>query len=60
LLTVGLVVRTENERLKTVGSRLKGSNDLRRDPDRIKCPDIGDLEGWQPGKFWRRTASWGV
>lgn len=43
LLAVGLVMRTENEQLKTVGPRLKGSNDLGRDPDRITCPDIGDL-----------------
>jgi hypothetical protein len=36
-------MRTKNEQLKTVGACLKGSDDLGRDPDRIKCSDIGDL-----------------
>jgi hypothetical protein len=43
LLTVGFVVRTENEQLKPVGACFKGSDDLGCDPDRIKCSDIGDL-----------------
>jgi hypothetical protein len=43
LLTVGVVVRTEHEQLKTVGACLKGSDDLGREPDRIECPDIRDL-----------------
>ena len=36
-------MRAENEKLKTIGACLKGTNDLRRNPDRVKPPDIGDL-----------------
>jgi hypothetical protein len=43
LLTVGFVMRTENEKLKSVGACLKGTDDLRRNPDRVKHADIGDL-----------------
>jgi hypothetical protein len=43
LLTVGFVMRTENEKLKTIGACLKGADDLRRNPDRVKHPDISDL-----------------
>jgi hypothetical protein len=43
LLTVGFVMWTENEKLKTIGACLKGADDLRRNPDRVKHPDIGDL-----------------
>jgi hypothetical protein len=42
-LTVGFVMRTENEKLKTIGACLEGADDLRRNPDRVKHPDIGDL-----------------
>jgi hypothetical protein len=42
LLTVGFVMRTENEKLKTIGACLKGADDLRRNPDRVKHPDIRD------------------
>ena len=43
LLTVGFVMRAKNEKLKTVRACLKGADDLRRNPDRVKRPDIGDL-----------------
>jgi hypothetical protein len=43
LFTVAFVMRTEDEQLKTVGACLKGPDDLRGDPDRVKLPDIGDL-----------------
>jgi hypothetical protein len=43
LLTVGLVMWTEDEKLKTIWTCLKCANDLRRNPDRVKRPDIGDL-----------------
>jgi hypothetical protein len=43
LLTVGFVMRTENEKLKTIGACLKGADDLRRDPDRVEHPDVADL-----------------
>jgi len=43
LLAVGFVVRTESEELKTIGACLKGADDLRRDADRVKRPDVGDL-----------------
>jgi hypothetical protein len=43
LLTVGFAMRTENEKLKTIGACLKGADDLRGNPDRVKHPDIGDL-----------------
>ena len=43
LLTVGFVMRAKNEKLKTVRACLKGADDLRRNPDRVKHADIGDL-----------------
>jgi hypothetical protein len=43
LLTVGFVMWTEHEKLKTMGPRLKGADDLGRNPDRVKHPDVGDL-----------------
>lgn len=43
LLTVGFVMRAENEKLQTIGACLKGADDLRRNPDRVKHPDIRDL-----------------
>jgi hypothetical protein len=43
LFTVGFVMRTENEKLKTIGAGLKRADDLGRNPDRVKPPDIGDL-----------------
>jgi hypothetical protein len=43
LFTVGFVMRTENEQFKTIRACLKGADDLRRNPDRVKPPDIGDL-----------------
>jgi hypothetical protein len=43
LLTIAVVMRTENEKLETIGARLKGADDLRGNPDRVKRPDIGDL-----------------
>jgi hypothetical protein len=43
LLTVGFVMWTEHEKLKTIWARLKGADDRGRNPDRVKPPDIGDL-----------------
>jgi hypothetical protein len=43
LLTVGFVMRPEDEKLKTIGTCLKCADDLGRNPDRVKRPDIGDL-----------------
>jgi hypothetical protein len=34
---------TEHEKLKTIGACLKGSDDRRRNPDRVKHPDVVDL-----------------
>jgi hypothetical protein len=34
---------TEHEKLKTIGTCLKSADDLRRNPDRVKHPDIRDL-----------------
>jgi hypothetical protein len=34
---------TEDKKLKTIGACLKGADDLGRNPDRVKHPDIGDL-----------------
>jgi hypothetical protein len=43
LLTVGFVMWTEHEKLKTIGACLKGADDRGRNPDRVKHPNIGDL-----------------
>ena len=43
LLTVGFVMWTEHEKLKTIGACLKGADDRGRNPDRVKHPHIGDL-----------------
>jgi len=34
---------TEHEKLKTIGACLEGADDLGRNPDRVKHPDIGHL-----------------
>jgi hypothetical protein len=33
---------TEHEKLKAIGARLEGADDLGRNPDRVKHPDLGD------------------
>jgi hypothetical protein len=43
LLAVGIVMRTESEKLKTIGACLKGADDLGRNSDRVKHPHIDDL-----------------
>jgi len=43
LLTVGFVMWTEHEKLKTIGTCFKGADDRGRNPDRVEHPDICDL-----------------